>query len=166
MDYFENSSKQFHTSFSVLSGKLDDCVGTSSLCVKEEFFKQETNIKMFLNESKQCKPLGMIIDYFSSFKTKLKRWYYAILLNLFFQLCFIGDTPKRKQFDLPYFVDTTLRREIIQSYLPDSSESVISSPPSSVCSSESSINGSESNVPSKENSPKNIKVITFKLIYY
>jgi len=73
MDCFENSSKKFHTSFSVLNGKLDDCVGTSSLCVKEEFFKQETNIKMFLNESKQCEPSGMIIDYFSSLRTKLKK---------------------------------------------------------------------------------------------
>lgn len=61
MDYFEKNSKEFHSSFSVINGKLDDCVGTSSLCVKEEFFKQETNIKLFLNESKQCKPLGMII---------------------------------------------------------------------------------------------------------
>jgi len=61
MDDFENISKDFHTNFSVLREKQDDSLGTGSLCVKEEFFRQETNINMFLNESKQCKPLGMIV---------------------------------------------------------------------------------------------------------
>lgn len=56
----ENISKEYHSNFSVLQEKQDDCVGTGSLCVKEEFFRQETNIKMFLKESKQCTPLGTI----------------------------------------------------------------------------------------------------------
>lgn len=60
MDDFGNISKEFHTNFSVIKEKQDDCLGTGSLCVKEEFFRQETNINMFLNESKQCTPLGMI----------------------------------------------------------------------------------------------------------
>jgi len=55
---FGNISKEFHSNNSVLNEKQDDCVGTGSLCVKEEFFRQETNIKMFLDESKQCIPLG------------------------------------------------------------------------------------------------------------
>lgn len=122
MDDFGNISKEFHTNFSVIKEKQDDCLGTGSLCVKEEFFRQETNINMFLNESKQCTPLG--------------------------------DTPKRKQFDTPDFVNTTLRRDIIQNYLDDYSESVINSTPSSVNSSTQSLNGLESNLPSKENSPK------------
>ncbi|XP_027847145.2 kinesin-like protein KIF11 [Aphis gossypii] len=125
MDDFGNISKEFHTNFSVIKGKQDDCLGTGSLCVKEEFFRQETNINMFLNESKQCTPLG--------------------------------DTPKRKQFDTPDFVNTTLRRDIIQNYLDDYSESVINSTPSSVNSSTQSLNGLESNLPSKENSPKPLK---------
>lgn len=58
MGDFENISKESHINFSILKEKQDDCVGTGSLCVKEEFFRQETNIKMFLNESKQCTPLG------------------------------------------------------------------------------------------------------------
>jgi len=61
MGNFENISKEFHVNSSVLKEKQDDCIGTGSLCVKEEFFRQETNIKIFLNESKQCTPLGMII---------------------------------------------------------------------------------------------------------
>lgn len=125
MDDFGNISKEFHTNFSVIKEKQDDCLGTGSLCVKEEFFRQETNINMFLNESKQCTPLG--------------------------------DTPKRKQFDTPDFVNTTLRRDIIQNYLDDYSESVINSTPSSVNSSTQSLNGLESNLPSKENSPKPLK---------
>ncbi|XP_025204037.1 kinesin-like protein KIF11 [Melanaphis sacchari] len=125
MDDFGNISKELHTNFSVIKEKQDDCLGTGSLCVKEEFFRQETNINMFLNESKQCTPLG--------------------------------DTPKRKQFETPDFVNTTLRRDIIQNYLVDYSESVINSVPSSVNSSTQSLNGSESNLPSKENSPKVIK---------
>jgi len=58
----ENISKEFHVNFSVHKEKQDDCVGIGSLCVKEEFFRQETNIKIFLNESKQCTPLGMIVN--------------------------------------------------------------------------------------------------------
>lgn len=59
--------------------------------------------------------------------------------------------------DSPEFVNTTLRREITQNYLADSSESVLSSPPLSVSSSEGSLNGF--NLPSKENSPNLFKVI-------
>ncbi|XP_026810983.1 kinesin-like protein KIF11-B [Rhopalosiphum maidis] len=125
MDDFENISKEYHTNFSVIKEKQNDCLGTGSLCVKEEFFRQETNINMFLNESKQCTPLG--------------------------------STPKRKQFDTPDFVNTTLRRDIIQNYLVDYNESVMNSIPSSVNSSTQSLNGSESNLPSKENSPKALK---------
>lgn len=55
----ENGISEFHSNFLALKEKQDDCLGTGSLCVKEEFFRQETNIKMFLNESKQCIPLGM-----------------------------------------------------------------------------------------------------------
>lgn len=58
---FENISKEFHNNFSVLKEKQDDCVGTGSLCVKEEFFRQETNLKLLLNESEQCVPLGIIV---------------------------------------------------------------------------------------------------------
>ncbi|KAL5244371.1 hypothetical protein ACI65C_011781 [Semiaphis heraclei] len=130
MDDFENISKEFHANFSVLREKQDDSLSTGSLCVKEEFFRQETNINMFLNESKQCTPLG--------------------------------DTPKRKQFDAPDFVNTTLRRDIIQKYLVDFSESVIHSAPSSISSSTQSLNGSESNLPSKENSPKVLKKLEKK----
>jgi len=61
MDDFGNISKEYHTNFSVIKEKQNDCLGTGSLCVKEEFFRQETNINMFLNESKQCTPLGMIV---------------------------------------------------------------------------------------------------------
>lgn len=61
MDNFGSISTELHINFSALKEKQDDCVGTSSLCIKEEFFRQETNIKLFLNESKQCTPLGMII---------------------------------------------------------------------------------------------------------
>lgn len=61
MDNFDNISKEFHSDCSVLKEKQDDCVGTGTLCVKEEFFRQETNMKMFLNESKQCIPIGMIL---------------------------------------------------------------------------------------------------------
>lgn len=61
MDNFENISKEFHSGYSVLKEKQDDCVGTGTLCIKEEFFRQETNINMFLNESKQCIPIGMIV---------------------------------------------------------------------------------------------------------
>jgi len=60
---FEKISKEFHVNFSVLKEKQDDCIGTGSLCVKEEFFRQDTNIKIFLNESKQCTPLGMIVTF-------------------------------------------------------------------------------------------------------
>lgn len=59
---FENISKEFHNNFSVLKQKQDDCVGTGSLCVKEEFFRQETNVKLLMNESEQCVPLGMIMN--------------------------------------------------------------------------------------------------------
>lgn len=62
MNDFEGNSKQFFNSYSVLKEKQDDCVGTGSLCVKEEFYRQETNIKLFLNESKQCSPSGMIFN--------------------------------------------------------------------------------------------------------
>lgn len=79
---------------------------------------------------------------------------------LFFKF-FIGDTPKRKHFDSPECVNTSLRREITQNYLKECCESVISSPPLSVCSSEFSLNGLESNLPSKENSPIAIKVLIF-----
>jgi len=71
---------------------------------------------------------------------------------------FIGETPKRKQFDTPDFVNTTLRRDITQKYLVDFNESVTNSTPSSISSSVQSLNGSESNLPSKENSPKALKV--------
>lgn len=60
---FENISKEFHVNCSVLKEKQDDCIGTGSLCVKEEFFRQETNIKIFFNESEQCTSLGMIINF-------------------------------------------------------------------------------------------------------
>lgn len=63
MDNFEIVSKELHNSFAVINEKQDDCMGTGSLCVKEEFFRQETNIKMFLNELKQCTPSGMIYKY-------------------------------------------------------------------------------------------------------
>ncbi|XP_022161919.1 kinesin-like protein KIF11 [Myzus persicae] len=125
IDDFGNISKEFHTSFSVLREKQDDSLGTGSLCVKEEFFRQETNINMFMNESKQCTPLG--------------------------------ETPKRKHFDTPDLVNTTLRRDIIQKYLVDFSEPAINSIPSSISSSVQSLDGSESNLPSKENSPKVLK---------
>ncbi|VVC37337.1 Kinesin motor domain, conserved site,P-loop containing nucleoside triphosphate hydrolase,Kinesin motor [Cinara cedri] len=128
---FETISKEFNKDCCVLKEKQDDCVGTGTLCVKEEFFRQETNINMFLNESKQCIP--------------------------------IGDTPKRKQFDYPDNVNTTLRREITQSYLVDYSESVISlMSSSSENSSQSSLNGLESNLPSKENSPKAVVKVSKK----
>lgn len=86
--------------------------------------------------------------------------YYTIITNTFKKII-IGDTPKRKQFDTPDFVNTTLRRDIIQNYLVDYNESVINSLPSSVTSSELSLNESESNLnlPSKENSPQALKVI-------
>lgn len=61
MDSFGSNSTELHNNFSALGEKQNDCVGTSSLCIKEEFFRQETNMKLFLNESKQCTPLGMII---------------------------------------------------------------------------------------------------------
>lgn len=66
----------------------------------------------------------------------------------------IGDTPKRKQFDYPNYVNTTLRREITKNYLEDCSESIINLISSPKDSSQFSLNGSESNLPSKENSPK------------
>lgn len=58
---FENGSKELYDKFSMLNEKQEDCVGTGSLCVKEEFFRQETNINAFLNEFKQYTPLGIII---------------------------------------------------------------------------------------------------------
>lgn len=147
MDNFGIVSSEFHENFLALKEKQDDCVGTGSLCVKEEFFRQETNIKLFLNDSKQCTPLGMII------KLNIITIY---IINLFI----IGITPKRKQFDYPDFVNTTLRREITQHFMVDYTESLVSSTPSPVISSEEiSLNGSESNLPSKENSPKAFKVI-------
>lgn len=60
MNNFENNSKELYSNFAVINEKQDDYMGTGSLCVKEEFFRQETNIKMFLNELKQCTPSGMI----------------------------------------------------------------------------------------------------------
>lgn len=63
MDNFGSISSELHINFSALKEKQDDCVGTGSLCIKEEFFRQETNIKLFLNESKQCTPLGMIMKF-------------------------------------------------------------------------------------------------------
>lgn len=51
-----------------------------------------------------------------------------------------------------------MRRDIIQKYLVDFSEPAINSIPSSISSSVQSLDGSESNLPSKENSPKVLKV--------
>lgn len=62
----------------------------------------------------------------------------------------IGDTPKKKQFDYPEFVNTTLRREIIQQFFEDC-QSVASSTTSSISSSELCVNDLESNLPFKEN---------------
>jgi len=70
MNDSECSSEYLLSTYRVLHEKQDDYLATGSLCIKEEFFKQETNINMFLNESKQCKPLGMIV--------KLKIIYYMI----------------------------------------------------------------------------------------
>lgn len=61
MNDFADISKGFHINFSVLKEKQDDCVGTGSLCVKEEFFRQETNVKLLLNETQQSIPLGIIV---------------------------------------------------------------------------------------------------------
>ncbi|XP_050543316.1 kinesin-like protein KIF11 isoform X2 [Daktulosphaira vitifoliae] len=124
--HYENITKEFHSNLSLLNEKQVDSVETGSLCVKEEFFRQETNVKIFLNEAKKCTPSG--------------------------------ETPKRKQFDYPDYVNTTLRREITQNYLEDIGESVVSS--TSTHSSLVSLNGSDSNLPSKENSPKMIKKMT------
>lgn len=64
MGNFGNISNEFHINFSAVKEKQDDCVGTGILCVKEEFFRQETNINLFLNDCIQCTPLGMIIYYY------------------------------------------------------------------------------------------------------
>lgn len=60
MDHHKIISKELYANFSILKEKQEDCVGTGSLCVKEEFFRQETNINVFLNEFKQCTPLGKL----------------------------------------------------------------------------------------------------------
>jgi hypothetical protein len=73
---FGNVSKEFHTNFSILKEKQDDCIGTGSLCVKEEFFRQATNVTMFLNESKQSTPLGIIVN-------TLKTYLYIVYLGIF-----------------------------------------------------------------------------------
>lgn len=148
MDNFDSVSTELHTNFSALKEKQDDYMSTGSLCIKEEFFRQETNIKLFLNESKQCTPLGMIMNL-------------DIITIHNINSFFIGVTPKRKQFDYPDFVNTTLRREITQNYITDDTESIVSPTPSSVNSNEDmSLSSSESNLPSKENSPKAYKVFT------
>lgn len=68
-----------------------------------------------------------------------------------------GNTPKRKQYEHPDLINTTLRREITQN-LADCYESEVCSTPLSESSSVLSLNVSESNLPSKENSPKASKV--------
>lgn len=64
MSNFGDISNEFLINISAVKEKQDDCMGTGILCVKEEFFRQETNVKLFLNDCVQCTPLGMIINQY------------------------------------------------------------------------------------------------------